>query len=29
VKARSLKYAGQLKQCEDELNRGWFMKLFF
>ncbi len=29
VKARSLTYAGQLKQCEDELNRGWLMKLFF
>lgn len=29
VKNRSLKYAGQLKRCEDDLNRGWFMQLFF
>jgi hypothetical protein len=29
VKSRSLTYAGQLKRCEDDLNRGWFMQLFF
>ncbi len=28
VKQRSLKYAGQLKQCEDELDSGWFFGLF-
>lgn len=28
VKARSLTYATQLKQCEEELNKSWFQKLF-
>lgn len=28
VNARSLRYAGQLKTCEEELNKGWFMRLF-
>jgi hypothetical protein len=28
VKARSLRYATQLKTCEEELSKGWFMKLF-
>jgi len=28
VKARSLRYATQLKTCEEDLQKGWFMKLF-
>lgn len=28
VKARSLRYATQLKGCEDELSKGWFWRLF-
>lgn len=28
VDTRSKRYAGQLKQCEDDLNKGWFMRLF-
>ncbi|WP_199271329.1 hypothetical protein [Paraglaciecola sp. L1A13] len=28
VKARSLRYATQLKGCRDELEKGWFMRLF-
>lgn len=28
VEARSLKYATQLKTCEEELSRGWFWRLF-
>jgi hypothetical protein len=28
VDSRSMRYAGQLKQCEDDLNKGWFMRLF-
>ena len=28
VNERSLRYAGQLKTCEEDLNKGWFMRLF-
>jgi hypothetical protein len=28
VKQRSLRYAQQLKTCEDELDSGWFFGLF-
>lgn len=28
VEARSLRYAAQLRECEDELSKGWFMRLF-
>jgi hypothetical protein len=28
VDARSLRYATQLKTCEDELSKGWFWRLF-
>jgi hypothetical protein len=28
VKARSLRYATQLKSCEEELSRGWFWRVF-
>jgi hypothetical protein len=28
VNARSLKYATQLKTCEDELSKGWFWRMF-
>ncbi|MCC2605996.1 transglycosylase SLT domain-containing protein [Planctobacterium marinum] len=28
VKARSLRYAKQLKSCEEELNSGWFFGIF-
>ncbi|MEI8650882.1 hypothetical protein P4S73_28270 [Paraglaciecola sp. Hal342] len=28
VKARSLRYATQLKGCREELEKGWFMRLF-
>lgn len=29
VDQRSLTYAGQLRGCEERLNRGWFRRLFF
>ncbi len=29
VKSRARKYAAQLKTCEDDLNSGWFWRLFF
>ncbi len=28
VKHRASKYSGQLKKCEDDLNRGWFSRMF-
>lgn len=28
VEARSMRYAGQLKTCEEDLSKGWFMRLF-
>ena len=28
VKARSLRYATQLKTCEEDLQKSWFWKLF-
>jgi hypothetical protein len=28
VNERSLRYAQQLRGCEDDLNKGWFMRLF-
>ncbi|MFT5670515.1 MAG: hypothetical protein ACJAU4_001167 [Glaciecola sp.] len=28
VNERSLRYASQLKTCEDDLDKGWFMRLF-
>ena len=28
VNERSLRYAAQLKSCEDSLDKGWFMRLF-
>jgi hypothetical protein len=28
VDARSKRYAAQLKTCEEDLNKGWFMRLF-
>lgn len=28
VKARSLRYASQLKTCEEDLSKGWFWRLF-
>lgn len=28
VNARSLRYAAQLKSCEEELSKGWFRRLF-
>ena len=29
VKSRSLRYATQLKTCEDDLKKGWFWRLFW
>ncbi|WP_371192830.1 hypothetical protein [Glaciecola sp. SC05] len=28
VEARSMRYAAQLKTCEEDLSKGWFMRLF-
>jgi len=28
VKGRSLRYATQLKTCEEDLQKSWFFKLF-
>jgi hypothetical protein len=28
VNERSLRYAGQLRSCEDDLDKGWFLRLF-